>query len=91
MTRLSWAAVLALVLLFSPSHAVAQLDHDETFDADSGPPLRWEGSFGDVASYTGNKNFSHELFSWTALGGMEMDFTIFHNNKSTHNSELGYK
>ena len=83
------ASVLALAGFVSP--ALAQGAHQPTFDADSGPALRWEGSFGDVASFTGNKNFALELFSWTARGGMEMDFTLYHNNRSTHNSELGHK
>ncbi len=65
--------------------------HVQTFDANSGPAMPWEGSFGDIASINGNKNTDIPLVSWTARGGMEVEFSLVHNNLSTHNSELGPK
>src|SRR5437667_512236 len=78
----------ALFVLCAPG---AQAQHLQTFDIDSGPALPWEGSFGDIATFTGNKNTEITLVSWTCRGGMPFEFSLYHNNKGSHCSELGWK
>jgi len=48
--------------------------------------------FGDrVNTFTGNKTTSLPIVSWTARGGLPVDFTLFHNSLGTHNVDLGNK
>src|SRR5438105_12668893 len=83
--------VLALTTFITIFPSTAKAQHPQTFDPNSGPALRWEGSFGDVASLTGNKTTTIGLTGWVARGGLPVAFAVVHNSFSSHNAELGQK
>ena len=67
-----------------PSHALSA-------DPDGGTIYPWEGEVGGTNTGNGNKLTRIPLVSWTARGGLGVDFSLYHNSQRTHNSELGHK
>lgn len=61
--------------------------HTLSVDADPGEAMPWEGSAptagGSVNSGNGNKLTAIPLVSWKDRGGMEVDFTLYHNRQVT--------
>lgn len=51
--------------------------------ASPGPAYPWVGAAGDVATGTGNKETVRTLVGWTALGGLPIGFSVFHNSQSS--------
>ena len=65
--------------------------HTLTLSPDSGATFPWEGNSGGTNSGNGNHLTQVPIVSWTARGGMPVNFNLAHNSQSSHNSELGYK
>jgi RHS repeat-associated protein len=68
-------------------------NHTTAVEPEPGSPLPWEGggpsSNGMVNTGNGNKLTKLPLVSWPERGGMEVDFTLYHNSQTTYNDELG--
>ena len=51
--------------------------------ATPGPTVPWVGSVGDVSTGTGNKLTVIPVVGWTALGGLKVQFSLFHASQSS--------
>jgi YD repeat-containing protein len=63
--------------------------HSTPVSPEPGGAFPWEGSHGGTNTANGNKLTTLPLFSWTARGGMTVDFTLYHNSQTSYNDELG--
>jgi RHS repeat-associated protein len=67
--------------------------HSLAVAAEPGGSYSWEGntssSGGSVNTGNGNKLTKIPLISWTARGGMPIEFGLYHNSQTNYDDELG--
>src|SRR5579884_532838 len=56
-----------------------------------GAPLPWQTQVHSVNTGNGNKLTAFPIVSWTARGGLPVNFTLYHNSQSSRNADFGQK
>ncbi len=69
------------------------ISHTYSVENNPGNPFPWEGSSsaggGDTNTGNGNHLISLPLFKWKMRGGMTLDITLYNNNETSYEDELG--